>query len=49
MAALMDRVDPEPDRTRLVVVATSGDTGGAVADAFARRPRFKTVVLFPEA
>jgi threonine synthase len=48
MAALMDRVDPEPDRTRLVLVATSGDTGGAVADAFARRPRFKTVVLFPE-
>jgi threonine synthase len=48
MAALMDRVDPEPDRTRLVVVATSGDTGGAVADAFSRRPRFKVVVLFPE-
>jgi threonine synthase len=48
MASLMERVDPEPDRTRLVVVATSGDTGGAVADAFARRERFKVVVLFPK-
>jgi threonine synthase len=48
MASLMDRVDPEPDRARLIVVATSGDTGGAVADAFASRPRFKVVVLFPD-
>jgi threonine synthase len=47
MAALMDRLDPEPDRMRLVLVATSGDTGGAVADAFARLPRFRVVVLFP--
>ena len=47
MAALMDRLDPEPGRTRLVLVATSGDTGGAVAHAFAGRPRFKVVVLFP--
>src|SRR5207249_357012 len=47
MAALMDRLDPEPDRTRLVLVATSGDTGGAVAHAFAGRDRFKVVVLFP--
>src|SRR6185369_10151876 len=46
-AALMDRLDPEPDRTRVVLVATSGDTGGAVADAFAGRDRFKVVVLFP--
>ena len=48
MAALMDRLDPEPDRTRVVLVATSGDTGGAVAAAFAGRPRFKVIVLFPE-
>jgi threonine synthase len=47
MAALMDRIDPEPERSRLVVVATSGDTGGAVAHAFAGRPRFRVVVLFP--
>ena len=48
MAALMDRLDPDPERTRLVLVATSGDTGGAVAHAFADRPRFPVVVLFPE-
>ena len=48
MAALMDRLDPEPDRTRVVLVATSGDTGGAVAHAFAGRPRFRVVVLFPQ-
>ena len=47
MAALMDRLDPEPDRTRVVLVATSGDTGGAVAHAFAARSRFRVVVLFP--
>lgn len=47
MAGLMDRLDPEPDRTRVVLVATSGDTGGAVADAFARLDRFRVVVLFP--
>ncbi|MSR36031.1 MAG: threonine synthase [Gemmatimonadetes bacterium] len=48
MVALMDRLDPEPDRTRVVLVATSGDTGGAVADAFAGLDRFKVVVLFPD-
>ena len=48
MAALMDRLDPEPERTRLVVVATSGDTGGAVAHAFSGRQRFRVVVLFPD-
>ena len=48
MAALMDRLDPDPERPRLVLVATSGDTGGAVAHAFAGRPRFHVVVLFPE-
>ena len=47
MAALMDRLDPEPERSRLVLVATSGDTGGAVAHAFAGMPRFRVVVLFP--
>ncbi|MAF76165.1 MAG: threonine synthase, partial [Idiomarinaceae bacterium] len=29
-------------------VATSGDTGGAVASAFDQCPEFKVVVLFPE-
>jgi len=31
-----------------IVVATSGDTGGAVAAAFHRLPGFRVVVLFPE-
>ncbi len=48
MAALMERLDPEPGRTRVVLVATSGDTGSAVAHAFAGRERFRVVVLFPE-
>ncbi|MBW3534729.1 MAG: threonine synthase [Gemmatimonadetes bacterium] len=47
MAALMERLDPEPERTRVVLVATSGDTGSAVAHAFAGRRRFRVVVLFP--
>lgn len=31
-----------------ILVATSGDTGGAVASAFHRRPGLRVVVLFPE-
>ncbi len=31
-----------------ILVATSGDTGGAVAAAFHRRPGLRVVVLFPE-
>jgi threonine synthase len=31
-----------------ILVATSGDTGGAVAAAFHRRPGFRVVLLYPE-
>jgi threonine synthase len=31
-----------------IVVATSGDTGAAVAAAFHRRPGFKVVILYPD-
>jgi len=31
-----------------ILVATSGDTGSAVATAFHRRPGFKVVILFPD-
>lgn len=48
MAALMDRLDPRPHERRTVLVATSGDTGSAVARAFAGRARFRVVVLYPE-
>lgn len=35
-------------RERTVLVATSGDTGGAVAAAFAGRPGFRVVLLYPK-
>ncbi len=37
----------EPDGTRTVLVATSGDTGGAVAAAFHGMSGYRVVVLFP--
>ncbi|WP_133480183.1 threonine synthase [Cognatilysobacter segetis] len=40
------RHDGDPDVT--VLVATSGDTGAAVAAAFDRRPGFRVVVLYPD-
>lgn len=33
--------------TTTILVATSGDTGGAVAAAFSGRPQFRVVILFP--
>jgi threonine synthase len=49
LAAAMARIvggeqDPRPGT---ILVATSGDTGGAVAAAFHRRPGLRVVVLFP--
>lgn len=46
LAAALSHV-PGPPRTT-ILVATSGDTGGAVAAAFHRRPRFRVVVLYPD-
>ncbi len=37
-----------PEGRRTVLVATSGDTGAAVAAAFHRRPGFRVVVLYPD-
>lgn len=45
MAACFAR---RPGPLRTVLVATSGDTGSAVASAFHRRPGFRVAVLFPE-
>lgn len=39
--------DAGPARRRTVLVATSGDTGGAVGSAFHGRPGFDVVALFP--
>jgi threonine synthase len=49
LAAAMARiVGAEQDaRPATILVATSGDTGGAVAAAFHRRPGLRVVVLFP--
>jgi threonine synthase len=49
MANLMSELD-DPDAARLrrtVLVATSGDTGGAVASAFHGLERYRVVTLFP--
>ncbi|HEU4664094.1 MAG TPA: threonine synthase [Dokdonella sp.] len=42
-----DAVAP-PFPIRTVLVATSGDTGAAVAAAFHRRPGFRVVILYPD-
>lgn len=47
LAACMQRIAAQDER-RTVLVATSGDTGGAVASAFFKRPGFDVVILFPE-
>jgi threonine synthase len=48
LAAALERI-PRPDgRPLRILVATSGDTGGAVAAAFHRRPGIEVVVLFPK-
>jgi threonine synthase len=48
LAATLERLPRAQDPRRLtVLVATSGDTGGAVAAAFHRRPWVDVVVLYP--
>jgi threonine synthase len=47
LAACMARQRRPGDRKLTILVATSGDTGGAAAAAFHRRPGIDVVVLFP--
>lgn len=47
MAVLEQDESPGRPETRTVLVATSGDTGGAVAAAFHRMRGYRVVVLFP--
>ena len=47
LAACFARLRPSAGRKLTILVATSGDTGGAVAAAFHRRPGIDVVVLFP--
>lgn len=48
LAAALTRLRQGADRPLKILVATSGDTGGAVAAAFHRRPGIEVVVLFPK-
>ena len=48
LAACLERQPHEPGRPLTILVATSGDTGGAVAAAFHGKPWARVVVLFPE-
>lgn len=48
LAAALARVPRPSGRPLRILVATSGDTGGAVAAAFHRRPGTEVVVLFPK-
>jgi threonine synthase len=47
LARLMDHVLAERGERRTIVVATSGDTGGAAVEAFRERGQVDLVVLFP--
>ena len=48
VARLMDYVLRQRERRATVVCATSGDTGGAAAEAFRGRERIDLVILFPD-
>lgn len=48
LAACLSRLHGEGDEPLTILVATSGDTGGAVAGAFDGRPGVRVVVLFPK-
>jgi threonine synthase len=47
LARLMDHVLAARGERRTIVVATSGDTGGAAVEAFRQRSQVDLVVLFP--
>ncbi len=48
LAACLSRLEGDATSPLTILVATSGDTGGAVAAAFDRRPGMRVVVLFPD-
>ena len=47
LAAVMEEYLQEESRRALILVATSGDTGSAVARAFFRRKNLDVVILYP--
>lgn len=48
LAAALVRIRRNTSRTLGILVATSGDTGGAVAAAFHNRPGVEVAILFPK-
>ncbi len=48
LAACLSRLQVGATRDLTILVATSGDTGAAVAAAFHRRPGLRVVVLYPD-
>ncbi|RDI96892.1 threonine synthase [Dyella solisilvae] len=48
LAACFRRLRPEADAPLTILVATSGDTGAAVAAAFHRQPGVRVVILYPD-
>ena len=48
LAACLSRLEGDVDDPLTILVATSGDTGGAVAAAFDGRPGMRVAVLFPK-
>lgn len=48
LASCMSRLNKTEDSPLVVLVATSGDTGGAVAAAFHGLPNVKVIILFPK-
>ena len=48
LAACLSRLEGDVENPLTILVATSGDTGGAVAAAFDERPGMRVVVLFPD-
>src|SRR5260221_9681082 len=47
LAASLERLEAGTPQPLTILVATSGDTGGAVAAAFHRRPWVRVVILYP--
>ena len=48
LAACLSRLEGDVDAPLTILVATSGDTGGAVAAAFDQRPGMRVAVLYPD-
>jgi threonine synthase len=48
LAEALQRLEGGAQRPLTILVATSGDTGGAVAAAFHRRPWVRVVILYPK-